>query len=187
MAATDVQRELTHRQLAKCPTGITGLDEITGGGLPRGRPTRVCGGPGCGKTLLSMEFVVRGAVTYGEPGVFMSFEETSAELAKNVASLKTSASVVNRGARVTFTAKLTRPGGDAIRGLPVALQRKPVSGGKWTTVGSKKTSANGTAKWTLRVKKAGLYRTLGKRVSQVDGQGVVFDKVASRSTRVRLR
>ncbi len=87
MAETDRQRELSHRQLAKCPTGITGLDEITGGGLPRGRPTLVCGGAGCGKTLLSMEFVVRGAVTYGEPGVFMSFEETSEELAKNVASL----------------------------------------------------------------------------------------------------
>ncbi|MBU4231412.1 MAG: circadian clock protein KaiC [Desulfobacterales bacterium] len=87
MAETDGQRELSHRQLAKCPTGITGLDEITGGGLPRGRPTLVCGGAGCGKTLLSMEFVVRGAVNYGEPGVFMSFEETSEELAKNVASL----------------------------------------------------------------------------------------------------
>ena len=87
MAETDGQRELSHRQLAKCPTGITGLDEITGGGLPRGRPTLVCGGAGCGKTLLGMEFVVRGAVTYGEPGVFMSFEETSEELAKNVASL----------------------------------------------------------------------------------------------------
>jgi circadian clock protein KaiC len=87
MAETDEQRELSHRQLAKCPTGITGLDEITGGGLSLGRPTLVCGGPGCGKTLLSMEFVVRGAVTYGEPGVFMSFEETSEELAKNVASL----------------------------------------------------------------------------------------------------
>jgi circadian clock protein KaiC len=87
MVETDGQRELSLRQLAKCPTGITGMDEITGGGLPRGRPTLVCGGPGCGKTLLSMEFVVRGAVTYGEPGVFMSFEETSEELAKNVASL----------------------------------------------------------------------------------------------------
>ncbi|MDO9532151.1 MAG: circadian clock protein KaiC [Deltaproteobacteria bacterium] len=87
MAETDGQRELSHRQLAKCPTGITGLDEITGGGLPRGRPTLVCGGAGCGKTLLSMEFVVRGAVNYGEPGVFMSFEETAEELAKNVASL----------------------------------------------------------------------------------------------------
>jgi len=87
MAETDVQRELSHRQIAKCPTGIKGLDEISGGGLPRGRPTLVCGGAGCGKTLLGMEFVVRGAVTYGEPGVFMSFEETSEELAKNVASL----------------------------------------------------------------------------------------------------
>jgi circadian clock protein KaiC len=87
MAETEGQKELSHQQLAKCPTGITGLDEITGGGLPRGRPTLVCGGAGCGKTLLSMEFVVRGAVTYGEPGVFMSFEETSEELAKNVASL----------------------------------------------------------------------------------------------------
>ena len=87
MAETDVQRELSHRQIAKCPTGIKGLDEISGGGLPRGRPTLVCGGAGCGKTLLGMEFVVRGAVTYSEPGVFMSFEETSEELAKNVASL----------------------------------------------------------------------------------------------------
>jgi circadian clock protein KaiC len=87
MAETDGQRELSHRQIAKCPTGIKGLDEISGGGLPRGRPTLVCGGAGCGKTLLGMEFVVRGAVTYSEPGVFMSFEETSEELAKNVASL----------------------------------------------------------------------------------------------------
>jgi circadian clock protein KaiC len=87
MVGTDGQRELAHQQIAKCPTGIQGLDEITGGGLPRGRPTLVCGGAGCGKTLLGMEFVVRGAVTYGEAGVFMSFEETSEELAKNVASL----------------------------------------------------------------------------------------------------
>ena len=87
MAETDVQRELSHRQIAKCPTGIKGLDEITGGGLPRGRPTLVCGGAGCGKTLLGMEFLVRGAMHFGEPGVFMSFEETAEELTKNVASL----------------------------------------------------------------------------------------------------
>jgi circadian clock protein KaiC len=87
MAETEGQQKLAHRRLAKCPTGITGLDEITGGGLPRDRPTLVCGGAGCGKTLLSMEFVVRGAINYGEPGVFMSFEETSEELTKNVASL----------------------------------------------------------------------------------------------------
>ena len=73
--------------LPKCPTGIQGLDEITGGGLPRGRPTLVCGGTGCGKTLLAAEFLVRGAVQSGEPGVFMAFEETEAELKANVASL----------------------------------------------------------------------------------------------------
>src|ERR1019366_1347053 len=73
--------------LPKCPTGIQGLDEITGGGLPRGRPTLVCGAAGCGKTLLAMQFLVRGATDYHEPGVFMAFEETADELAKNVASL----------------------------------------------------------------------------------------------------
>ena len=73
--------------LPKCPTGIQGLDEITGGGLPRGRPTLVCGGAGCGKTLLAAEFLVRGAAEFAEPGVFMAFEETEAELKANVASL----------------------------------------------------------------------------------------------------
>ena len=73
--------------LPKAPTGIDGLDEITGGGLPRGRPTLVCGAAGCGKTLLAIEFLVRGATEFNEPGVFMSFEETSEELAQNVASL----------------------------------------------------------------------------------------------------
>src|ERR1043165_9780291 len=74
-------------ELPKSRTGIKGLDEITGGGLPLGRPTLVCGGPGCGKTLLSIEFVVRGAMLFDEPGVFMAFEEKSEELAMNVASL----------------------------------------------------------------------------------------------------
>lgn len=73
--------------LPKSPTSIQGLDEITGGGLPQGRPTLVCGGPGCGKTLLAMEFLVRGATQYNEPGVFISFEETEKELTANVASL----------------------------------------------------------------------------------------------------
>lgn len=73
--------------LKKCPTGITGLDEITEGGLPRGRPTLVCGSAGCGKTLLSMEFLVRGITQFDEPGVFMAFEENAEELAQNVASL----------------------------------------------------------------------------------------------------
>ena len=75
------------RLLAKAPTGIPGLDEITNGGLPRGRPTLVCGGAGCGKTLLAMEFLVRGALEYDEPGVFMSFEETTDDLVDNARSL----------------------------------------------------------------------------------------------------
>jgi circadian clock protein KaiC len=73
--------------LPRCPSGIQGLDEITGGGLPRGRPTLVCGSAGCGKTLLAVEFLGRGAVQFGEPGVLMAFEETEAELKANVASL----------------------------------------------------------------------------------------------------
>ena len=73
--------------LPKSPTSIQGLDEITGGGLPKGRPTLVCGGAGCGKTLFAMEFLIHGATLYNEPGVFMSFEETEEELKANVASL----------------------------------------------------------------------------------------------------
>ena len=73
--------------LAKTPTGIAGLDEITHGGLPRGRPTLVCGSAGCGKTMLAAEFIVRGAAQFGEPGVFMMFEETAEELTANVRSL----------------------------------------------------------------------------------------------------
>jgi circadian clock protein KaiC len=73
--------------LAKTPTGIGGLDEITGGGLPRGRPTLVCGTAGCGKTLFAIEFLVRGATQFDEPGVFVAFEETADELRDNVRSL----------------------------------------------------------------------------------------------------
>jgi circadian clock protein KaiC len=73
--------------LAKVPTGIDGLDQITGGGLPRGRPTLVCGGPGCGKSLLGIEFLVRGATQFNEPGVLMTLEETDEDIHKNVASL----------------------------------------------------------------------------------------------------
>lgn len=71
----------------KTPTGIVGLDDITNGGLPKGRPTIVAGGPGAGKTLMAMEFLVRGATEYGEPGVFISFEETADDLTQNVTSL----------------------------------------------------------------------------------------------------
>jgi circadian clock protein KaiC len=73
--------------LQKSPTGISGLDEITQGGLPLGRPTLICGSAGCGKTLMSIEYIVRGALQYNEPGVFMAFEEKAEELAVNVASL----------------------------------------------------------------------------------------------------
>jgi circadian clock protein KaiC len=75
------------KSLPKTATGISGLDEITLGGIPKGRPTLVCGGPGCGKTLLAMEFLVNGAQRYNEPGVFITFEEKTEELAMNVASL----------------------------------------------------------------------------------------------------
>lgn len=73
--------------LEKCPTGFIGIDEITEGGLPRGRPTLVCGGAGCGKTLFGIQFLVKGIVDYGEPGVLISFEEPAEELADNVMSM----------------------------------------------------------------------------------------------------
>ncbi|RPJ87644.1 MAG: circadian clock protein KaiC [Acidobacteria bacterium] len=76
-----------NRVLQKCRTGIRGLDEVTEGGLPLGRPTLVCGGPGCGKTLLATEFIVRGIRDFGEPGAFMPFEEKEEELVENSASL----------------------------------------------------------------------------------------------------
>jgi circadian clock protein KaiC len=75
------------KPLPKSPTGIPGMDEITGGGLPKGRPTLVAGGAGCGKTLFAVEFLVNGAIQYDEPGVFVAFEENADELAQNVASL----------------------------------------------------------------------------------------------------
>ena len=82
-----MERPAQARSLPKAPTGIHGLDEITGGGLPKGRPTLICGGPGCGKTLMAAEFLIRGATQFKEPGAFISFEETGEELAQNVASL----------------------------------------------------------------------------------------------------
>ncbi|MDT5036125.1 MAG: circadian clock protein KaiC, partial [Micromonosporaceae bacterium] len=75
------------RGLPKTPTGISGLDEVTGGGLPRGRSTLVCGPAGCGKTLLAMEFLVRGITQFDEPGVFVAFEESTPDLIANFASL----------------------------------------------------------------------------------------------------
>jgi len=87
MEETAVSAKMNSHGIEKAPTGVKGLDEILTGGLPRGRTTLVCGGPGSGKTLLATEFLVRGALQYGEPGVLMAFEETADELAKNVASL----------------------------------------------------------------------------------------------------
>src|SRR6202163_1888981 len=78
------KKSAANRALPKAPTGIQGLDEVTTGGFPRGRPTLVFGSAGAGKTLLAMEFLVRGATEYGAPGVFMAFEETAADLAENV-------------------------------------------------------------------------------------------------------
>ncbi|MDW0170668.1 MAG: circadian clock protein KaiC [Nitrososphaeraceae archaeon] len=71
----------------KTPTGVDGLDEITNGGFPQGRPTLICGGAGCGKTLLSIQFLIKGITEFKEPGVFMSFEEPSDDLTLNVKSL----------------------------------------------------------------------------------------------------
>ena len=81
------KRSADDRELPRCPTGIDGLDEITGGGFPLGRPTLVSGNAGCGKTVLAVEFLVRGATKYGEPGLFVAFEERAEELAMNVRSM----------------------------------------------------------------------------------------------------
>lgn len=77
----------SRNEIHKCATGIPGLDQITQGGLPKGRPTLLCGAAGCGKTVLAMEFLVRGVTEFNEPGVFMAFEETAKELGENVASM----------------------------------------------------------------------------------------------------
>ena len=87
MRKAETNASAVKRSLPKAPTGIEGLDEITGGGLPRGRPTLICGSAGSGKTLFGVEFLVRGATQFDEPGVFLAFEETADDLAQNVRSL----------------------------------------------------------------------------------------------------
>jgi len=94
MAATSRRTPRAHtrgtsigRALPKVQTGITGFEDVTGGGLPRGRPTLIAGGPGCGKTLFALEFVMKGATQFGEPGVFVTFEEPPADLSVNIRSL----------------------------------------------------------------------------------------------------
>jgi len=96
------EHKLLSNKLTKSPTGIQGFDEITGGGLPKGRPILVCGGAGCGKTLFAIEFLVRGANEFNEPGVFMSFEETNEELIKNVASLGFDLDKLIRGKKIAL-------------------------------------------------------------------------------------
>ena len=81
------QSKLDDFKFPKTPTGVDGLDEITDGGFPKGRPTLICGAAGCGKTLLSMQFLIKGITEFKEPGVFMSFEEPSDDLTVNVKSL----------------------------------------------------------------------------------------------------
>src|SRR5580658_6357050 len=87
MSTSAKQKERKLLPLEKTPTGIPGFDEISEGGLPQGRTTIVCGGAGCGKTMLGIEFLVRGALEFNEPGVLMAFEETPEDIASNVASL----------------------------------------------------------------------------------------------------
>src|SRR5262245_5292157 len=81
------RKNTVRSEIDKSPTGIAGLDEITFGGLPSGRPTLVSGGPGSGKTLLGVSFLVNGAQSFGEPGVLLTFEENADELAQDVRSL----------------------------------------------------------------------------------------------------
>ena len=107
-------------------------------------------------------------------------------LAKNIATLKVSAKQVRKGSKVKFVAKLSRPGGDTIKGLPIALTKK--KGNNWPTVGkSKKTAADGKASWTLKIKKAGQYKAYGKAVKQSGGEGKVFEKVYSKAVKIRLK
>ena len=87
MAKATTKKLSSLPEFSKTKTGIDGLDEITNGGLPTGRPTLICGGPGCGKTLFGIEFIVKGATQFNEPGVFVAFEEKAAELTDNVTSL----------------------------------------------------------------------------------------------------
>ena len=110
--ARDVAVDVLPEPVAKVPSGVRGLDEVTGGGLPRGRPTLVAGAAGCGKTLLGMQFLVQGAVEYGEPGVHLAFEETPQELAANVASLGYDLPRLQRERLLWSGSRPARPGGN---------------------------------------------------------------------------
>src|SRR5664279_6035020 len=101
-------------QLRKTPTGIKGFDEITGGGLPAGRPSLVCGPPGAGKSLFALQFLVNGATGYGEPGVFLAFEESRAEVVANVGSLGFDLEGLQRDGRLLVDALTLEPAAVAV-------------------------------------------------------------------------
>ena len=101
--------ERIHSQLPKSPTGIKGFDEITGGGLPRGRPSLVCGPPGAGKSLFALQFLVNGVTDCGEPGVFLAFEESRAEVVANVGSLGFDLEGLQRDGRLVVDALTLEP------------------------------------------------------------------------------
>jgi len=99
---TTARRPAPGRKLAKSPTGIPGLDQLTGGGLPKGRTTLIAGGPGSGKTLIAMQFLMNGILQFGEPGVFIAFEETSQELEVNMTSVGYDVAEAVSGGKLTI-------------------------------------------------------------------------------------
>ena len=125
-----------------------------------------------------------GSATVGSPNLSSSVARVS--MAKNAATIKASKTNVKKGAKVTFTLKLKRPdSGDGIKGLPITLQRK--GAGKWKKIDNGVTSKKGVYKATQTIKKAGRYRTLGKTVNQVGGEGAAIEKVVSKQISVSLK
>ena len=116
--------------LPKAPTGVQGLDEITRGGLPKGRSTLVTGGTGCGKTLLGLQFLVAGAREYGEPGVLVTFEESAEKVTANFASLGFDLDGLQRDGLLVINAFPGRPtevvgdGGVRLRAAVLAAGRR---------------------------------------------------------------
>lgn len=131
---------------------------------------------------------IAGVVGNGGVGNGLSTSVGRVSLTKNKATIKASTKRVRKGNKVTFTVKLVRPDSkNTIRGLPVALQRAPRSGGSFSTIKSGTTAANGTARWKVKVSKATRYRTLGKVVKQQNGAGRTVAKVTSRPVTITLR
>jgi hypothetical protein len=131
---------------------------------------------------------IAGVVGNSGVGNGLSTSVARVSVAKNKATIKASTTKVRKGNKVTFTVKLSRPDSkNTIRGLPVALQRAPRSGGSFATIKNGSTAANGTAQWRVKVKKATRYRTLGKAVKQQGGAGRLVTKVTSKAVTVRLR